>query len=462
MDSVFLLSGNVFQNDFDSLPPKTIDATKRVILDSLGVALAGRRSRECALVIEMAQYWKGRTESTIIGVKERAPSPVAALVNGTMIQALDFDETHDLSGAHSASCVLPAALVLGETKKVSGRQLISAVALGIDLACRLGTACEEKIGWTSTSVYGCFGAAAAAAKILDLPQDKIRHSLGIVFSQASGTSQTAIDTPLSKHMQSGFASKAGVLSALLAERGTSGVQNVFEGKFGFFNLYKSGKYRRELLLKDLGTCFEVDALSLKPFPCCRATHGPIEAVSLLLKESTIRTEEIASIEVTVPEVAYDLVGRPFAPGENPVISAQFSISYTVAALLVFGRVSLDAFNPEVICNPRMHDLMKRIKVEAEARNKTDGFAPATVRIKTEKGVVHSRTVEKLRGHPDQPLGDDELLAKFRSCVKFGTPEMSEKETNRLADMLLNLEAIKDIGGLTKALRFDVVQEKAVR
>jgi len=456
MDPVFLFAENVFQNDFKSLPKKTINTTKRIILDSLGVALAGRHSKECNVLIEMAQYWEGRAESTIIGVNKKVPSPIAALVNGTMIQALDFDETHDLSGAHSASCVLPATLALGETKKTSGRQLICAVALGIDLACRLGLTCKEKIGWTSTSVYGCFGGAAAAAKILELSEDKIRHSLGIVLSQASGTTQTAIDTPLSKHMQSGFASKAGVLSAILAERGTTGVQNVFEGKFGFFNLYKSGKYHREVLLQDLGTQFEIDHLSLKPFPCCRATHGPIGAVGLLLEEGAIKIEDISLIEVTVPNVAYDLAGHPFSPGENPVISAQFSIPYTVAAMLVFRKISLETFDLEAIYDPRIHDLIKRIKVE-EALSETNGFAPAMVRIRMAKGMVYSKTVKTLMGDANNPMGDDELVGKFISCVKFGTPEMPREEIDRLIDMLMNLEDMQDISELTRSLRFDVVK-----
>jgi len=461
VDPVYFFAENVYQSDFDSLPRQAVSATKRIILDSLGVALAGRRSRECTILIEMAKDWKGKAESTIIGLNKKVPSVNAALVNGTMIQALDFDETHDQSGAHSASCVLPAALVLAEPKKASGRELINAVALGIDLACRLGVACEEKIGWTSTSVYGCFGAAAGASKILGLSKEKIRHSLGIVLSQASGTTQTAIDTPLSKHMQSGFASRAGVLSALLAERGTTGVQNVFEGKFGFFNLYKSGKYHPEPLLKDLGTRFEVDHLSLKPFPCCRATHGPIEAIGFLLEEGAIKIENVSSILVTVPKVAYDLAGHPFSPGESPVISAQFSIPFTVAAMLVFGRITLETFSPETIDDSRIHGLMKRIEVEERAQRETDGFVPATVSVTTENGKVYSKTVEVLKGHPDQPMSDDELLAKFKGCVKFGMPEMSSEKTDRFADMLLNLETIKNIGELTRFLRFDAIQNRVV-
>jgi len=452
MDPVFAFAKNIYEKQFDGLPGKTIHTAKRIILDSFGVALAGRYAEECTILIEMVRVWDGRPESTIIGHSSKVPSPMAALVNGTMVQALDFDETHDFSGAHTASCVLPAALSLGEARGATGRQFIAAVALGIDLACRLGLACKEKIGWTSTSVYGCFGAAAAAAKILGLPEDKVRHALGIVLSQAAGTTQTALDTPLSKHMQSGFASKAGVLSGLLAHRGVTGVQNVFEGKFGFFNLYKSGEYKKDVLLEDLGDRYEVDNLSVKPFPCCRATHGPIEAVGLLIKEHGIRREDISMMRVTVPSVAYDLVGHPFRPGENPIISAQFSLQYTVAAMVVYGKLSLEAFSAQAINDSRVQDLMKRIKVERGDSAKSNGFVPATVEIEMANGMLYSKTIHVLKGHPERPMDDIELVEKFRNCVNSGATVVSKEETDRLIDMLMNLEAIQDIGEIIESFR----------
>jgi 2-methylcitrate dehydratase PrpD len=452
MDSAFEFAKNIFWTSFDALPERTVHLTKRIILDSFGVALAGARSKECSILAELARHWNGKPESTLIGFDLKAPSPVAALVNGTMVQAMDFDETHDVSGGHTASCVIPAALALGEIRKVNGRELITAVALGIDLACRLGLACRKKIGWTSTSVYGCFGAAAAGAKILRLPEEKVRHALGIAISQAAGTTQTALDSPLSKHMQSGFASQAGVLSAVLADRGVTGVQQVFEGEFGFFNLYKSGDYDKDLLLSGLGRQFEVDNLSIKPFPCCRATHGPIQAVAELVNEHGIGAQDISSIKVVVPGVAFDLVGHPFVPGDNPIIAAQFSISYTIAAMLIHGRVSLEEFTPRTINDSRIQGLIGRIKVERGASLDSKGFVPVEVEIESTAGGRYFKRVEILKGHPDHPMGDGELLEKFRDCAGpvIGT---ASKEMDRLIDLLMRLEALDEIGELVQFFRF---------
>jgi 2-methylcitrate dehydratase PrpD len=448
-DPVFAFARNISQTHYDALPEKTVNSTKRLILDSFGVALAGANTEECAILIDMCQHWNGRPESTILRYGMKVTSPMAALINGTMMQAMDFDDTHDLSGAHTASCVLPAALAVGEIKNATGRLLIAAVALGVDLVCRLGLACRQKIGWTSTSVYGCFGAAAAAAKILGLSEEEIRHALGIVISQAAGTTQTALDAPLSKHMQSGFASQAGVLSALLAHKGTTGVQNVFEGKFGFFNLYKAGEYNRDKLFKDLGKRFEVDNLSLKPFPCCRATHGPIEGVLLLIKTHGIRTQDISSIKITVPNVVYDLTGGPFSPADNPIISAQFSIQYTVAAALVFGKLSLEELSLQAINDPRVRDIIKRIRVERSELIESNEFVPVEVQIKTTDGKLHSKNIEVLKGHPDNPIDDVELVEKFKNCASSGNPPMGEEDIDRLIERLMCLETINDIGEVTK-------------
>jgi 2-methylcitrate dehydratase PrpD len=449
MDSVFTFSRNISRTDFNNLPEKTVYTTKRIILDSFGVALAGKRAKECTILMELAELWGGSPESTILGYDLKVPSPMAAFINGTMIQALDFDETHDFSGAHTASCVLPAALALGEICNATGRQFITAVALGIDLACRLGLACKEKIGWTSTSVYGGFGATAASAKILGLSEDGIRHALGIVLSQAAGTTQTALDSPLSKHMQSGFASKAGVVSGLLASHGVTGVQNVFEGKFGFFNLYKSGEYNKEILLDSLGRTFETDNLSVKPFPCCRATHGPIEAVGLLLEGHGIKIGDILSIKVTVPRVVHDLVGHQFNPGENPIIAAQFSIQYTVAARIMYGKLGLEEFNPQKINDPRIKDFAKVISVEVGESSGSGGFVPIEVEVVTTNGMRHCKKIEVLKGHPDNPIDDAEIVEKFKNCVNFGGIKISERDLDRLVEILVNLETVQCIREITK-------------
>ena len=450
MDPAFPLADMIAATGFDGLPPRTVAMTKRLVLDSVGVALAGAGSADCMVLVDLARGWGGRPEATVIGHDLRAPAPVAALVNGTMIQALDFDDTHDPSGAHTASCVLSAALAVAEMRRASGRDLVAAVTLGVDLSARLGAACEDKIGWTSTAVYGAFGAAAAAARVLGLDAAGVRHALGIVLSQVAGTTQTAVESPLSKHMQSGFAAKAGVLAALLAARGVTGVSEVFEGKFGFFRLYKGGRYDRRPLLADLGRRFQSDELSLKPYPCCRATHGVIEAVLDLARAYGLAANDVAAVRLTVPPVAYELVGREFRPGDNPVIAAQFSARYTVAAALLHGRVGLDEFRPAVIADPRVAELVGRVDV-AVAAEAGDGFAPAVAEVWTADGVRHALTVRVLKGHPDRPLGDDEVQDKFMRCASAAPEPLTKDRARALGDAIAGLESVGDVSALTRYL-----------
>src|SRR5690606_13568855 len=239
------------------------------------------------------------------------------------IQALDFDDTHDASAAHTASTVLAAALAVAEARRASGRELLAAVAAGVEVAGRLGLASASNIGWTSTAVYGAFGAAAAAARVLGLDARRMQHALGIVISQAAGTSQTVIDRPLSKHMQSGFAAQAGVLSALLAAQGVTGIAQVFAGRYGFFNLSNEGRWRPQPLLAPWAAPFQIETLSLKPYPSCRGTHAPSQA-ALALAGDGIDAAGVARVRVRVPQFSVDLAGAPFAEGDEPMIAAQFS------------------------------------------------------------------------------------------------------------------------------------------
>jgi 2-methylcitrate dehydratase PrpD len=397
-----------------ALPQATLAAARRLVADSLAVALAGRGLADVEAVLKLARHWGGRAESSIIGAPGlRVPAPLAALVNGTMIQALDFDETHDPSAAHLASTVLAAALAVADQRGRSGRELLAALVAGVEVAARIGLACSDKIGWTGTAVYGTFGAAAAAAHLLGLDAAQTRHAFGIAISQAAGTTQTAVDSPLSKHIQSGFAAKAGVLSALLAAQGVSGVEGVFEGQFGFFRLYKGGRASAEPLLAPWRAPFEVERLSYKPFPSCRATHGPIQA-SLHLKNE-IAMENIREIDVALPQLGWNLTGKPFEEGRNPMIAAQFSTAYTVATALVDGAVSLRHFTLEAIRDRRVRDLAARVRVHVEPGAE---FTPARVDVHMAGGRTLSREVRQLKGSPELPMSDEEMLRKMADCLAF--------------------------------------------
>ncbi|MSP96244.1 MAG: MmgE/PrpD family protein [Betaproteobacteria bacterium] len=440
------LAGGIAAIRYENLPAATVSAAQRLVLDSLAVALAGRGCEDVEALFALVTDWGGNPQAALLGSSTRVPAPAAALVNGTMIQALDFDDTHDVTAAHTASTVLAAALAVCEARNRSGRDLLAAVTAGVEMSVRVGLACAENIGWTSTAVYGAFGAAAAAAHALGLDAPKTRHAFGIVISQTAGTTQTAIDWPLSKHMQSGFSAKAGVLSALLAERGVTGVENVFEGKFGFFRLYKADRYKPEPLYTPWGRSYHIDDLSLKPYPSCRATHAPIDAALALAP--LLEGEEAKDIRIVVPAVAHQLVGKRFDEGDNPMISAQFSIEYTVATALLRRSLSLAHFRIEAIRNPDVRSLMRCMRVEVGTGA---DFAPATIEITTASGKRLAHTATALKGGPATPLSETELAAKILDCLDYAPPNATNLDAaglRRVVDALPKSDAAALIAALT--------------
>lgn len=442
-DPAYALAEGIAAIRYDRLPEATRASALRLVLDSLAVAIAGRGGEDVAALKALAAEWGGSPQAALIGSPLRVPAPVAALVNGTMIQALDFDDTHDRTAAHIASTVLSAALAVCELRKRSGRDLLAALVAGVEMSARVGLACKDTIGWTSTAIYGAFGAAAAAAHALGLDAVRTRHAFGIVLSQTAGSTQTAVDWPLSKHMQSGFSARAGVLSALLAERGVTGIENVFEGQFGFFRLYKADRYDPASLYAPWGEKFHIEDLSLKPYPSCRATHAPVDAALALVKQG-VEARSARAIRILVPPVAHQLAGKRFAEGDKPAISAQFSIEYTVATALVHGSLSLRHFRIEAIRDPVVRKLMERIRIDVwEGAD----FAPARVEVQGPSGAWTGHTITGLKGDPAEPLSEAELAAKIADCLAYAPAGSTRLDAAGLARLVAGVAGMPDANAL---------------
>ena len=209
----------------------------------------------------------------------RLPAPQAALLNASMGHALDFDDTLDTGGSiHPGVSVLASVLAAADTLGgVSGRDVLLAVALGLDMSCRIALASTLDRGWHRTAAIGVFGATAAAGKLMELTAEQMLHAFGIAYSHAAGNRQCILDGALTKRMQAGQAASAGVFSAVLAQTGFTGAHNIFNGRFGFLELYQPNGHEASLLLRDLGAVFCGEALSYKPYPCGRPLHAAIDA-----------------------------------------------------------------------------------------------------------------------------------------------------------------------------------------
>lgn len=432
---------------FEDLPPPTVHAAKRLILDTLGVARAGSAEPGCAEVaaaVEAAEAGAGR--STVWSDGRRTSAAAAALINGTCAAALDYDSLHFAAVVHPEIVTLPAALALAEREGRSGRDLILAVAAGGDLMCRIALSAGRGSPWFATSTAGTFGAAAAAGIVLGLDRDRMRHALGLALCQASGTSQAILERTLAKRLQSAFAARNGVHAAEMARHGITGPAESLEGPAGYYAAFEAGD--PAVLLDGLGKRFETASTGIKKYPSCACNHTAIQAASRLVSVNRLEMRDVQTVSVRITPFMNRLVGAPYDPSVDPQVAAQFSVQYSVAAVLMRRGFRLADITPKRARDPEIGRLARSITVEID--NHADGMlAPATVRVAA-AGQVLEETVRVVPGSAEAPLTDEEVLAKFRDCLGFGPAAMPEARAEALAEAVTHLEQVDRLDELLPA------------
>jgi 2-methylcitrate dehydratase PrpD len=411
-----------------NLPEATIRATCRDIQDTFGCMLGGSGAPGIDMLRSVVLRAGGRQDATVLLSGARVPAQAAALVNGAMAHALDFDDTHDKAGSiHPGAPVLTAALAATEARGgISGREFVTAVALGLDVACRVALTARQDRGWHRTAAIGVFGATAAASRLMGLDPEKVRNALGIAFSQASGTRQCIDDGAMTKRFQAGQAASAGVLSALLAAEGFTGTERTFTGRYGFLALYQPEDVgNADRLTQGLGEVWEGDGLSLKPYPCFRPSHTAIDAAIALHRELRLGSQigDIASVVIETDEGSWRDQLAPGTTRRRPahVIEAQFATPFLVATALVKGRVTID--DVAEVANAAVLSLANNIEGRPVA-GKERGWARLTVTLADGRSAV--REVVNPSGSPDAPIDDTTLDDKFRDCARHAVTPLSDR------------------------------------
>lgn len=432
--------------DYEMLPAELVETTKKFIMDTIGVGIAGFAAPGCPEMTDLLAAHGGSPEATVMGRDVKLPTPAAAFLNSLYCHALDFDDTYDDSAMHCYVNALPPALALAEAKGgVNGRDFIAAVAVGVDLCARLGAAIVTPLSWIRTSTCGSFGAAASAAKILQLSEEETLNALGIVYSQTSGNAQTLLDGGLTKRMQPALAARAGVFSALMAARGITGAKEVFEGRYGFFNLYERGEYLPEKVYEGLGERFYGMKLSIKPYPSCRMTHSSIDAALAVKERERFSFDSIERVEVYVSKMCQEMVGAPFLIRDNPQVDAQFSIPYTVGVALKYGAPFIDDFRDEVVCEKERMAAAQKIHVLAAEKIYERDLKPAIIKVVLKNSVQYKGGVVYPKGHPENPMSWNDCISKFVKCLTYSEREFSPEQVKGLIDTITKLETIDDVG-----------------
>ena len=459
MDASNLFAKNFYDVKFEDLSEKAVEETKKQVLDLIGVATAGFGQGGAAETRELAIEWGGAPQSTIIGTTVKVPAPAAAQANATMTHSLDFDDVHEAAIMHPGVVTIPTSLAVGEyAGRLSGKDLIKAVAVGGDMISRMGLATHpgkdiHQFGWHFTTLNGYMTAAAVASWVMGLDIDKMINAIGIAYHQSSGNGQAVKDGTLTKRLGPGFSVRGGIAAAMLAKKGVTGATNAMEGVNGYYKVYHGNDYSRDILIGDLGTRFESENTSIKPYPCCRGTHPSADAALTLVRDYGVEADDIESIGIFCGKGTLDLLGLPLEYKAKPrnVVDAQFSLAWVACSGLVKKRVALESFTPEAIIDPEILRTAAKVSVTNDPKYDTGGLEPVRIDVKMKNGKTYS--VEKLTatGSPEAPVTFDECISKFYGCVDFSSNPMPAGRADAIVERVKTLDQMGDICELMKLL-----------
>lgn len=377
----------------------------RTFMNWFGCAVGAAHHEAADAALAAVQMLQPAAQASVLGRAEKVDMASAALINGITSHTFDFDDTHLKTIIHPAGPVASAVLALAEHTGASGRELIDALVLGIDVSCRVGNAMYPEHydrGWHITGSTGTLGAAAACARLLKLDVQKTAMALGIAASQPVGMREQF--GTMTKPFHPGGAARAGLMSALLAQHGYTASPKALEAPRGMMQTVSTKNDWNEIT-GELGQRFEISFNSYKPFACGIVIHPSIDACAQLRAQG-VTPEQIASIELKVHSLVLELTGK-----KEPVdgLQAKFSVYHGCAAGLTFGRAAEEEFSDEVVNRADMVAL--RRKVVATVDDSIDEASADVTAVLTDGRRVHV-FVEHAIGSLQNPMTDAMLEAKF--------------------------------------------------
>jgi 2-methylcitrate dehydratase PrpD len=451
------VSSFVAKARFGDLPEQAVKLARGFILDGLGVALAGSTD-ECARIVQaQIRQTGGKAEASILGTTMMAPAAKAALANGVAGHAMDYDDTQLSTSkqavygllTHPTTPVLAAVLAMGEREKITGRELVLAYILGVEVECRIADAIHPRHyqeGFHSTATMGGLGAAVAVGKILRLKEEKLIQTLGIAASMASGLRENF--GTMTKPLHAGRAAENGVTAALLAQAGFTSATNILEARRGFYQAMAGG-YDESKISGRLGRpYFMIDpGISIKPYPSGSLSHPAQDLILDLVKRHELGADDIEQIEVgTNSNVPNALI----YPMPKTALEGKFSIPFCMAIAVLERKAGIVQFQDRKVRDKRVIEMMKRVTLYIDDELEALGYdqVRSRVRVKLKNGRLIEGRYDVARGHPEKPMSWTELSEKFRDCAELVLPRQRVEEA---IGLVARIEQHKTLKPLLKSL-----------
>ena len=434
------------------IPPHIAQRAKLLILDAIGIALASSVHDFAATAVRAMRALSGG-DAGVIGMRETLGLRDAALVNGTLVHGLDYDDTYLPGSVHlTASCV-PVALGLGAFVGASGREVLTACTLGLEVGARLGAAGKggfARAGFHATSVLGTFAAALIAGRLMKMTPAQLVTVQGIALSAASGTMQSLQEGSWTKRLHPGLAAAAAITAASLAREGFTAPAASYEGRFGLFRCFQGAHTAvgdSALVTVDLGKQWEFPRASIKLYPAGHHSHAFMTAAKKLAHEHKIRTEDIQSIRALIAEIAVPLICEPLESRRQPRSSyaAQFSLPYGIACCLARGRFGLEEIEAPAYTDPKLLALARKFSYSIDPYSGFPKSRTGEVIVRMTDGREFSRRESIL---PDEPATAEEIIDKFMNNAQSVMPAARADD---IRDAILNIENLPSARTLSRML-----------
>jgi 2-methylcitrate dehydratase PrpD len=444
-------AAHIVRARYEAIGEETVHWAKTRILDILGCIVAGTKAQGSRELVDLVLEWGGKKEAQILVYGEKVPASNASMVNAILARSFDFGPVHpEFEGkgfpGHISETSIPCALAVGEALGKTGKEILTALIVGEDLASRLLAASEFDLsqGFDCIGTANAFASCAISARLMGLDEVETRNAFGILLTLIGGSLQAVWDGCTSFKLVQGVAAKNGVLAASLAKKGWTGPKDALFSRHGYFSLFTKGVAHEEVLTRDLGTRFYTDS-SIKPYPSCRGTHPYIDCALAIQKKHGIRGEEIEEVTLYFPPKGLSsFISQPFELGPFPQGSAIFSVQYTVAVALLEGRLLPSHLEPEAISRPDIVSFAKAIRLE-ESTDLLPLSGRVKVRTKDGREIVEFQPVP--RGHRRaSPLSREEIERKFLNNLTY-TGRGLEHRAERILELVEKFEELPDIGRL---------------
>jgi 2-methylcitrate dehydratase PrpD len=429
------------------IPAPAVAQGKRCLVDGFGVILAGSTVHGSAIVRDYVKSVNAGREATILGAGSFAASAAhAALVNGASGHAMDYDDTQ-LSTTpdrtfglltHPTIPALSSALAIGERHAVSGRAFLEAFLIGFEVECKIAEAIDPdhyNRGFHSSGTIGTFAAAAAAAKLMKLPEPQIKHMLAIAASMSSGIRVNF--GSMTKPLHVARASQNGVVAAELARGGFTGGDDGLDGQWGFFQVFGGGA-DLDRLIPVLGKTYSIvsPGVSVKPYPCGSLSHPSLDAMLKVVTDHDLKPEQIQAVRLRAGSNILEPLRYKTAKTE---LEAKFCVPFLLSSIVLRRKAGVKEFTDEFVSSEPVQRMMTKVTTVFDPAIEAQGFDQ--IRSVVEVDLTDGRHLvqpsdDRYRGGPDRPFTREELHAKFTDCAQLTL------SAPRIQQALTQIEAIE--------------------